>query len=183
MVTFHHYIASKVENSTFYQFISIQDSLLSLPKPQPQRLVSIWPKGGSNNLKTEMRSKILGGGRQKSSRNWVGAERFCDYICDGLLQLGKQYKCYECLLILMLYTFPPQQMSYCIYVRMSEKVTGLKRRQGMDFQAYIHPAGQSMSNPLNPLHNLYETGLSCASSIGIIKGIKPYPCTNVINVL
>ena len=40
----------------------------------------------------------------------------------------------------------------------------------MDFQAYIHPAGQSL---YHPLLNLYETGLSSASSIGIIWGIKP----------
>ena len=43
----------------------------------------------------------------------------------------------------------------------------------MDFQAYIHPAGQSLYHQQNPLHNLYEIGLSSASSIGIKWGIKP----------
>ena len=34
----------------------------------------------------------------------------------------------------------------------------------------IHPAGQSLCHPQSPLHNLYKTGLSSASSIGILWG-------------
>ena len=45
----------------------------------------------------------------------------------------------------------------------------------MDFQAYIHPAEQSLYHPslTEPLHNLYETGLSSASRIVTIWGTKP----------
>ena len=56
----------------------------------------------------------------------------------------------------------------------------------MDFQAYIHPAGQSLYQPQHTLHNLYEKGLSSASSIGIIyMGDKTFgdPYTIVINEL
>ena len=66
------------------------------------------------------------------------------------------------------YTFPPKDVS-CMNVRMSEKVqTGLKRRKRNGFLS-LH----SSYHPQYPLHNLYETGLSSASSIGIIWGIKP----------
>ena len=52
-----------------------------------------------------------------------------------------------------------------------KKVTELKRRQRDGFSGlhtFILP--DNLYHPQNPLHNLYDTGLSSASSIGIIHG-------------
>ena len=57
----------------------------------------------------------------------------------------------------------------CLIVRTKEWVKSWRGGKGIDFQAYIHPAGQSVP-PTEPLHNLYDTRLSSASSIW---GIKP----------
>ena len=62
---------------------------------------------------------------------------------------------------------------HCMNEWMSKKVTGLKRRQRDGFSGLHSSCRQSLYHPQNPLHNLYETGLSSASSIGIIWGIKP----------
>ena len=51
---------------------------------------------------------------------------------------------------------------------------GWRGGRGMDFQAYIHPAGQYLYHPQNPLYNLYETGLSSASSIGTLWWKNPW---------
>ena len=58
---------------------------------------------------------------------------------------------YVCLLIWVLYTFPPTD-SGCMNERRSEKVTGLERRQGMNFQAFINEQ-PSQYLPQNPIHN------------------------------
>ena len=77
-----------------------------------------------------------------------------------------------------------QQMSHfmnftnrCLIIWTKEwvkKVTGLKRRQEDGFSGLlVHSSFRTISvPPTNLLHNLYETGLSSASSIGIIWGIK-----------
>ena len=69
----------------------------------------------------------------------------------------------------MLYTFPPTDVDHCTNERMSEKVTGPKRRQRDGFSG-LH--SQSLYYLQNPLHNLDETDLSSVSSVGIIWVIK-----------
>ena len=102
---------------------------------------AIWPKDGSDNLKMEMR--FWEGGRIDRNHCKIGERRgsVIKYVMDYYTMVNR--------------THFHQQMSHFMNERMSEKVTGLKRSRGMDFQAYIHPAGQSLFQPISYINLNY----------------------------
>ena len=91
---------------------------------------TIGPKDGSDNLKTEMRSMIWKGGRIDINHREIVERRgsviksVMDCYTTMTNSTNVMYVCwFEC------YTHFHQQMSHCMNERMSEMVTGLKRRQ------------------------------------------------------
>ena len=127
-------------------------------------------KNGSNNPKREMLSTIWGGGNiiRKTSRNWDKEERVC------VKNFHVMY-CYTMEQIIWMSVDLNIPTNRCLIVWIEgwmKRWAGWRGGKGWIPLAYMHLAGQSPSHPQNPLHNIYETGLSNAW-IRIILWMKP----------
>ena len=104
----------------------------------------IWPKDGSDNLKSEMRSTIWEGGRINRNHREIGERKgsVIKSVMDCYIMANSKnfiYVCwFEC------YTHFHQQMS-CMNERISEKVTGLKRMR--DGFSGLHSSCRTTSVP------------------------------------